>query len=148
MPGRGLGMVAAFAALAGCGAWRSVVQPLAVCLWPSFALWPQRSPLASWGHPAFPPGTPCRQQAGQGAMHRRQRLAQDQGQFPRVDEGHEAKVMQQLLVGDAHVSSVADVRPGGHQASVSTGAGNGSGPCSLGPGSICLSCLSENRRAV
>ena len=43
---------------------------------------------------AHPSGQASLQQGGQGAVHRRQRLAQDQRQFPRVDEGHEAEVVE------------------------------------------------------
>ena len=50
---------------------------------------------------------------------RRAGLAQGHRQFSRVGEGQPAQVVQQFLVGDAHVSSVADWMPGGQQASVS-----------------------------
>ena len=59
------------------------------------------------------------QQAGQPPMNGNVGLAQDHRQFRRVHEGHTAEVMEQFLVGDAHVSSVSDDRPGGQQASVS-----------------------------
>ena len=48
-------------------------------------------------------------------------FAQDHRQFRRVHEGHPAQVVQQFLVGDAHVSRVADQGRHGQQASVSAG---------------------------
>ena len=59
------------------------------------------------------------QQQGQAPMDGNVGLACDHRQFRRVHEGHPAQVVQQFLVGDAHVSSVADGTPAGQQASVS-----------------------------
>ena len=59
------------------------------------------------------------QQAGQPPVNGNVGLAQDHRQFRRVHEGHPAEVMEQFLVGDAHVSSVADGGSGGQQEGVS-----------------------------
>ena len=61
------------------------------------------------------------QQAGQAPVDGNVGLPGDHRQFRRVHEGHPADVVQQLLVGDAHVSSVTDEWPGGQQAPVSAG---------------------------
>ena len=55
------------------------------------------------------------QQPGQAPVNRRVGLARDHRQFRRVHEGHSAQVVQQLLVGDAHVSSVAEEGRRGQQ---------------------------------
>ena len=70
---------------------------------------------------ADPPGDALGQQAGQAPVDGNVGLPGDHRQFRRVHEGHPADVVQQLLVGDAHVSSVADEWPGGQQAPVSAG---------------------------
>ena len=70
---------------------------------------------------AHPPNDAAGQQAGQAPVDGNVGLPGDHRQFRRVHEGHPAQVVQQLLGGDAHLSSVADDRPGGQQASVSAG---------------------------
>ena len=46
---------------------------------------------------ADPPCDAVFQQAGQGAVHRREQLAQDQGQFPSVDEWQPGQGIQDAL---------------------------------------------------
>ena len=55
-----------------------------------------------------PPDDAGGQQAGKVPVDRRVRLAEDARQFRRVDERHPAKGVEQLSVGEGHISSVAE----------------------------------------
>ena len=52
---------------------------------------------------AHPPGDAVGQQAGQGSVNGRVRLAQDACQLRRVDERRPAEGVEQLSFGDCHV---------------------------------------------
>ena len=66
-------------------------------------------------------------QTGQPPVDGNVDLPQDHRRFRRVREGQPTQVAQQFAVEDAHLSSVADGRPGGHQASVIAAVGEGDG---------------------
>ena len=59
------------------------------------------------GSVAHPPHDAVGQQAGQGAVNRRVRLPQDERQFRRVAERRPAEGVEQLLVWQSHMFSVA-----------------------------------------
>ena len=58
------------------------------------------------GAVAHAPGDAPGQQAGQGTVDSRKRLAQDARQLHRIYERHSAEGVQHLAVGEGHVSSV------------------------------------------
>ena len=69
-------------------------------------------------------------------------LPRDHRRFRRVRQGQPTQVAQRFPVEDAHLSSVADGRPYGHQASVIAAVGEGDGRRS--PGQRSLALLSGN----
>ena len=52
------------------------------------------------------PGDAVRQKVGQGAVDGRVRLAEDERQIRRIDEGRPAESVEQLSVGERHVLSL------------------------------------------
>ena len=56
-------------------------------------------------HPSDDAG---RQRAGQGSVYRGVRLAENERQLRRIDEGRSAKRVEQLSVREGHVLSVAE----------------------------------------
>ena len=84
---------------------------------------------------AHTPSDAIAQQAGQGSVDRGVGLAEDARQLRRVDERHPAEGVEQLSVGECHVSSVAKEGRAEHPSSGSAGVWEGSGRRSLGPSS-------------
>ena len=70
---------------------------------------------------AHPPADAFGQQVGQGAVDGRVRLAENERQLRRIDEGRPAEGVEQLSFGDRHVLSVAKESPDGHPSRVSIG---------------------------
>ena len=70
---------------------------------------------------AHPPGDAIGQQAGQRTVDGRVGLAKNARQRRRIDERRPAECVEQLSVGDCHMSRVAKESPDGHPTRVSTG---------------------------